>query len=221
MKILYADFSKTHVEKGTHDSTHHVAQKAVGRNGEHKVITRARPLGMRHIAQEIIDLGVDFGKTGEIFRGKEQFRGLVHPPDVGHTEAVETLVESEGIFAYCNEILVSAFHRIEAGVCAWLHRKDVEDGNLLGQETVELITQPATFIACQCLLEVNVRIIVGGVHTRVGTAAPCDINVLLVQQLRQTPLHCFLHSGVIGLNLPAKKGCPVICQMQEITHVSI
>ena len=137
---------------------------------------------MRYVADEVVDLGVYLGETCEIFVFKQQCGRFVHPLDVGCAETEVALLESEGIFPNGDKILVGALHSVETGVGAGLHGKDVEDDDFLGQKAVELVAEPFQPLGVKGLLQFEMGVVVGSVHSRVGAPATGHRDVLLMQQ---------------------------------------
>ena len=64
---------------------------------------------------------------------------------------------------------------------------------------------------------IEMRHIIGGVDTRIGTPRPCHLD-FLAQQGSERPLERLLHRRHVGLPLPAAIGGPVVPEFQKIAH---
>ena len=75
-------FVAAYLDEGADDGAHHVAQEAVGGDGEDPLVTFQRPLGVGDAAVVGFDVGVQFGEGGEVGVVEQAGGGLVHQVEV-------------------------------------------------------------------------------------------------------------------------------------------
>ena len=141
---------------------------------------------------------------------------MVHQFDVGAVVDAAVLPLLEWQPAVADMVLVGACCGIETGVGIFPDGKDVEDGNVGGQQAVEFEGELG---AVDRLFGGEVGVEVAGVNAGVGTATTHD-GYGLSQQGAQSLLQCQLHRGQVGLGLSAAVVGAVVCQMNEIAHYS-
>lgn len=81
-KFLDGHLVPTYLDEGTDDGADHIAQEAVGSDGEDPLLAFMRPLGMGDAAVVGLDVGVQFGERREVDIIHQMGRGLVHQVEV-------------------------------------------------------------------------------------------------------------------------------------------
>ena len=63
-EVVDGDAVQAHLDQCTHHSPHHVAEEAVGCDGEHPLLPHPVPLGTGDDAVVGLDIGVEFAERG-------------------------------------------------------------------------------------------------------------------------------------------------------------
>lgn len=214
-EFFYCHLVTAHLDECADNGAHHVAQEAVGGDGEDPLVILLGPLGMGDAAVVGLDVGVMFGEGGEVGIVKQAGGGVVHEVEVEARRAAPTQGVTEGVLACDGEVLVGAAGGVETGVGVVMHRSDAVDGDVGRQQGVEAVYQTAHVL--NRLLGVEVGDHEAGVNACVGAACSRD-GCGDAQQCCQCLLDGLLHRGVMGLHLPAVERRAPIAQFHEITH---
>ena len=173
------------------------------------------PPCLRHCAQVGPGIRVHLAETGEIGILQQQFRSLVHGLKVERHVHLPTVSAPEGVLLQMDEIVVGATGGREAGVHVFVHRFDAMNGNIRGKQLVQLVTE---LVGVEGSGMVEMRHHAGGVYACVRTSRAHHLHGP-TQQDGQRLLQCLLHTGAVGLYLPAVVGRAVKRQVDEIPHV--
>ena len=94
-ELLDGEHTTTYIEEGADDGAYHVAEEAVGGDGELPLDGRHLfPLGKHDAAVVCLHVGVEFGKGGEVCVVEKSLSRLIHQVEVeGLREAVGIVLE--------------------------------------------------------------------------------------------------------------------------------
>ncbi len=158
---------------------------------------------MRDAADVGLVVGVELGERSEVVELRQQGRRAIHPLQIEGHVVLPRQVAREGVLPPLDEVAVLAFAGVEAGMRIGTHRADRRDGDVAGEQKVELVDQlPDIGNRCRA---VEMSHVIGGINTRIGTAGTRDSD-LRPQQGGESPVHRLLHGRLVGLALPAAVG---------------
>ena len=130
-----------HLDKGADDGSHHVAQEAVGSDGENPLFIFMGPLGMGDAAVVGLDVGVQLGERCEIGIVEQTSCSLVHQVEVKLWRTFPTQRVVERVLAGDGEVLVGAAGGVKAGMSLVMDGRYAVDGNVGWQQGVEAMNE--------------------------------------------------------------------------------
>ena len=217
-EFLHGHLVAADLDEGADDGAHHVAQEAVGSDGEYPLVAVLGPLGMGDAAVVGLDVGVQFGEGGEVGVVQQAACGLVHQVKVKVGRTFPTQGIEEGILAGNGEVFVGAASGVKAGMGIVMDGRDVVDSDVLRQQGVEAMDKPVN--VGNGLLGVKVGDHQAGIDAGVGAARARHGRGRLKQR-RHRLLDDLLHRGVLGLHLPPVVAGAPEPQFHKIPHCDL
>ena len=157
---------------------------------------------------------VKLGKRGEILVLGQRLSRLIHLLHIEWHVVHPRRVATERTLSGRDIVCVLSLPGIESGVCTISDRGKRVDRDIVRQHSVEFVLH---LLGIQLGRRVEVRHVVRGIDTRIGTTRTDNLD-RLSQQLGECRLYRLLHSGHIGLYLPAAVGSTIIFQLQKVSH---
>ena len=137
VQLRDGEFATSDIEESTCNRAYHIAQEAVGGDGENEHFVFPIPMGFGKVADIGFVVRVQFCETGEIIVLHECVCGDVHSVDVGVEidAAIKSLPEREP--GRGDEIFIGARSGRETSMEVVGDVEDVENGDVGREETVE------------------------------------------------------------------------------------
>ena len=105
-EIRQCQFSLSDFHHRAYDGAHHVPQKTVGFDGEDQLLPGILPMSIHDDTIVGFNIGVQFGKTGEVPVFKQYLAGFVHEADVGERVHFPRILAGKRILIFVNKILI-------------------------------------------------------------------------------------------------------------------
>lgn len=199
-ELVHRKAMTSHLHQRAHDGAHHIAQEAVGRNGEAPLV-RAYflPIGFADVADIGLLVVIDLAETGEILVLHHAARSLVHQREIQFLEQLPAIMSLKGLFAQMDMIMIGAAGGREACVQIVGNVPHTLHGDVARQQAIQFIHK---------LRAVNGSVGIemchhhGGMYARI-CAAGTRYGRVPAQQRAQGFLQGFLHGRGTGLHLPS------------------
>ena len=190
IKVQRCDAPAPHIDKGSHDSPYHVAQKAVGSNDKMPLCGAVlHPSGFGDMAKGCPYISMAFAKCAEIADGKQKGRGLVHQLEVQGIAYLAGAMAKKRIFTGMYIIIIGTRTGTETGMHFAVYGFYLADGNVGGQNAVKPIGK---LVGIKVRMEIEVRHHLPGMNSSIGTPRPHHLDGL-AQNSAHGLLQHFLH----------------------------
>ncbi len=206
-EVFGGELALSHLHQGADNGAHHVAQEAVGFDGEYQLLAGVFPAGFHDGAEVGAGVGMELGETGEVLVFEEYAAGFVHPFDIGEGPCPPGGGAGEGVFVLVDVVPVGARQGGEAGMDAVGHGVYPFHGDAAVKEAVELVNKPVGVVHRGVRVEVGD--IKGGMDARVRPPGAHDGDVP-AQEGGEGAVQVALYGGFSGLHLPAAVAVPVV-----------
>src|SRR5690554_3840914 len=135
-KIFHTQLSAPYIQQGAYKGTHHIAQKAIGRNVKDQQGAALFPIGFLHFTEVGLVVAPQLAETGKIAALRQQGSGFVHARHIhGETQARGQLLTKWVLYG-AGVVFVATSYRIETTVCIGCHFAYRIYDDVAGQKTV-------------------------------------------------------------------------------------
>ena len=168
-----------------------------------------------HTANIGFVVGIELGEGGKVIEPGQQGGGEIHPLKVQRHEILPGKGPRKRILGRFDIIAVFPLAGVEAGMRLCSDRRYAHHGNISGQDEIQLVNHAAR--VGERREAVEMRHVIGGIHTRVRTSSPRYANGF-PQQRGKRLFERLLHRRLVGLPLPSAVGCAMIAHFHKISH---
>ena len=217
-EAFYAQLATAYFEQRAHHGPHHVAQEAVGLDGEYpRHFVQPVPTGLHDAAVVRLDVRVQLAEAGEVGVVEQRPGSFVHPVEVGHAEEAASVLTVERHLGRGHVVAVEARRGVKPGMGIGTHRPQAVDGDVGRQQAVQLVGHEG---GVQRPRAVEVGHHEAGMYTGIGPAGSHHVDGL-AEQGGEGAHQAFLHTHAVGLHLPAVVGRAVVGQVDEVSLYGI
>ena len=206
-EAVNGELAASHFEQGADDGTHHVAQESVGLDGEHPgYIVHTSPGGVHDAAVVGFHVGMQFAEAGEVGVVEQGLGGLVHPFEVRCLKEAAAVLAVEGHLGGGDVVAVRACRGVEAGMGIRFHGTKAVHGDVGRQQAVQFVGDEG---GVKGRVAVEVSHHEAGMDAGIGATGTHYLH-LAAQQGGKGTHEALLHTGTVGLNLPAVIGGAIV-----------
>lgn len=215
-ELLGGNLTPADIDQSAHNGAHHIPQKAVGAEDEYQhTALYFNPFRTEDVANIARIITAELRKGGEVLGRQQMFGCLIHRLDVEWGGELPRGGSREGVFAGVDIVAVLPLGGVEPCVGIVCDGVDAREGNILGQERIEVIDKALGIV--DGFRGVEMEHIEGCVDTRVGSAGTHNLHTL-TQDGRESLLDGLLYRAGVGLALPTTIGGTLIGKFGKVTH---